>query len=163
MRWRQDLQVKVRERYRRLYSAGGESLAQEIDLVAAWLSQQPALMYEIEEARLREVPPDPQEWLAAEARRGRWDWPTATEAGRAVFSWDLLRYISSSAPAINQWAFVLSSAQTMEEAARDVVQRIFQPLFDYLGEQIGDGSSILYIPGALCPPNGMVRPRQIAR
>ncbi len=143
MRWQQDLQVKLRDRYKRLYTVSGGGLAHEIDLVVAWIAGQRALLYILEEARLVEAPPDPGKWLE-EASRGQWDWPTKTEAGRAVLVWDLLRHISASTMPIHQFLFTFSDSGNFREQARDFVEQVVQPLIDYLTEQIGDGSSVLY-------------------
>jgi hypothetical protein len=145
MRWRQDLQVGLRSRYRRLYTATGTGLAHEIDLVTSWIAKQPSLMYLVQEARSVESTPDPEEWLAtATARRGDWEWPTKTEAGRAVFIWDVLQHISASSQPILQFLFIFSDSQTLNEMARDFAEQVAQPLVDYLDEQIGEGTSVLY-------------------
>jgi hypothetical protein len=144
VRWQQDLQVKLRDRYKRLYTVSGGGLAHEIDLVVGWISTQRALGYILEEARLVEAPPDPEEWLAKEASRGLWDWPTKTEAGRAAFVWDVLRHISASTMPIHQFLFTFSDGRTINEQARDFVEQVVQPLIDYISEKIGDGSSVLY-------------------
>jgi hypothetical protein len=144
MRWQQDLQVKLRSRYKRLYTAGGAGIAHEIDLVTSWIAGQPALAYAIDEARLSEKTPDPDEWLTAEAQRGMWEWPTRTEAGRAVFAWDLLQYISASSQPIHQFLYVFSTEKTFDQKARDFTERVAQPLFDYLDEKVGGSSSVLY-------------------
>ncbi len=144
MRWRQDLQVRLRDRYRRLYTATGSGLAHEIDLVTDWIAGQRALTHALEEARLVEAPPDPAQWLATEAVRGRWSWPTKTEAGRAAFVWDLLQHISASNQPIHQFLFTFSASRTYDEQARDFAEQVAQPLIDYLDEQIAEGSSVLY-------------------
>jgi hypothetical protein len=143
VRWQQDLQVKLRDRYKRLYTVSAGGLAKEIDLVVAWIADQRALVYILDEARLAEGPPDAETWLE-EARRGQWDWPTKTEAGRAVLVWDLLRHISVSTTRIDQFLFRFSASSRFDEMARDFVEQVAQPLIDYLSEQIGDGSSVLY-------------------
>jgi hypothetical protein len=144
VRWQQDLQVKLRDRYRRLYTVSGGGLAHEIDLVVAWISSQRALVYILDEARLAEAPPDAEQWLTTETSRGQWDWPTKTEAGRAVLVWDLLQHISASTMPIHQFLFTFSTSGNLNEQARDFVEQVAQPLIDYLVEQIGDSSSVLY-------------------
>ena len=57
MRWQQDLQVKLPDRYKRLYTVSGGGLTHEIDLVVGWISTQRALGYILEEARLVEGTP----------------------------------------------------------------------------------------------------------
>ena len=144
MRWQQDLQVKLRDRYRRLYTVSAGGLDHEIDLVVAWISSQRALVCVLDEARLVEAPPDVEQWLTTETSRGQWDWPTKTEAGRAVLVWDLLLHISASTMPIHQFLFTFSTGGKFKEQARDFVEQVAQPLIDYLVEQIGDGSSVLY-------------------
>ncbi len=144
MRWRQDLQVKLRNRYRSLYTADGYRIAHEIDLVVEWISHQPALFYILEEARLAETAPSYDEWASGFTHRGLWEWPTKTEPGRAIFVWDLLRHISESDLDIIQFLSVLSTETHYDAMARDFAEQVVRPLFDYLDEQIGDGSSVLY-------------------
>lgn len=144
MRWQQDLQVKLRNRYRSLYTADGYRIAHEIDLVVAWISSQPALTYILEEARLAETIPTYDEWIAGQTHRGLWDWPTKTAAGRAVFIWDLLRHISETDGDMVQFLSVLSTETQFDAMARDFTEQVVRPLFDYLEEQIGDSSSVLY-------------------
>jgi hypothetical protein len=144
VRWQQDLQVKLRDRYRRLYTVSGGGLAHEIDLVVAWISSQRALVYILDEARLTEAAPDAEQWLATKTSRGQWDWPTKTEAGRAVLVWDLLQHISASTMPIHQFLFTFSTSGNLNEQARDFVEQVAQPLIDYLVEQIGDSSTVLY-------------------
>jgi hypothetical protein len=144
MRWRQDLQVKLRNRYRALYTADGYRIAREIDLVVDWISSQPALAYILDEARLAETVPSYDEWSSSWTHRGLWEWPTKTEAGRAVFIWDVLRHISASDQEILQFLIMLSSETTYDAQARDFTEQVVRPLFDYLDEQIGEGSSVLY-------------------
>jgi hypothetical protein len=75
---------------------------------------------------------------------GWWDWPTKTESGRAVFIWDLLRHISASDREMRQFLHVFSYEKTYDGKARDFAEQVVQPLIDYLGEQVGEGSSVLY-------------------
>lgn len=144
MRWRQDLQVKLRNRYRALYTADAYRIARQIDLVVDWISNQPALAYILDEARLAEAVPSYDEWSCGWGHRGLWEWPTKTEAGRAVFIWDVLRHISASDQPIFQFLIMLSSETKYDAQARDFAEQFVRPLFDYLDEQIGEGSSVLY-------------------
>jgi hypothetical protein len=144
MRWRQDLQVKLRNRYRAMYTADGYRIAHQIDLVVDWISSKPALAYILDEARLAEAVPSYDEWSSSWAHRGLWEWPTKTEAGRAVLIWDVLRHISASDQPIFQFLAMLSSETKYDAQARDFAEQVVRPLFDYLDEQIGDGSSVLY-------------------
>jgi hypothetical protein len=144
MRWQQDLQIRLRNRYRALYTADGPRIAHEIDLVVAWIVGQPALAYILEEARLAETVPSYDEWASGLGHRGLWEWPTRTEAGRAIFVWDLLRHISASDQDIIRFLSVFSSDTKYDAMARDFAEQVVRPLFDYLDEQIGGGSSVLY-------------------
>jgi len=144
MRWQQDLQVKLRNRYRSLYTADFHRIPREIDLVVAWISSQLALTYMLEEARLIEAIPTYDDWISAQHGRGLWEWPTKTEAGRAVFIWDLLRHMSESDQEIVQFLSALSGESKYDSMTRDFTEQVARPLFDYLEEQIGDGSSVLY-------------------
>jgi hypothetical protein len=145
VRWDQDLQVKLRERYRRLYTATGGRIAHEIDLVVSWIASQPALRYILDEAQLTEKPPNPEEWVQESLQsRGMWDWPTKTDAGRAVLVWTLLCHISESSQPIFQLLYPFATSTRFDDQAREFAEQVARPLFDYLGEKIGDSSSVLY-------------------
>lgn len=45
---------------------------------------------------------------------------------------------------MNQFLFTFSDSGRPDEQARDFVEQVAQPLVDYLGERIGDGSTVLY-------------------
>jgi hypothetical protein len=143
VRSRQDLQVKLRNRYRALHTATGGCIAQEIYLVVSWISAQSALMSILQEARLAEKIPHPEDWLATRAKKD-WNWPTRTEPGRAAFVWDLLRHINASDQEVFQFLDIFFADNTHDEQAHRFAEQVTRPLIDYLDERIGDGFSILY-------------------
>lgn len=143
MRWRQDLQVKLRSRYRRLYTAGYSRLSYEMDQVVSWITNQSALVSILEEARLSETLPPVDEWLPSVGRQD-WSWPSRTEAGRAVLVWDLIRHMGTDSEDLWDLIWSFTGESNEDDGSRGFVEHVVQPLVEYLEEQIGDGSSILY-------------------
>ncbi len=59
----------------------------------------------------------------------------------------MLRHISESDQQITQFLFVFSSESKYDLMARDFVEQVVRPLFDYLDESLGNVSSVLYALG----------------
>ena len=100
MRYQQDLQVRLRERLRRLMVADLEDASHEVRLVTVWITQQPALGAILAEAEQAEPGPRPgrPDGRARARRRGlsrHFRWPSHTEAGRAGLIWQLMRRVTA--------------------------------------------------------------------
>ena len=119
-------------------------------------------MYILEQARLTETILTYDEWISDLPGRGIWEWPTKTEAGRAVFIWDLLRHISESDQQIVQFLSVLSGESKYDSMTRDFTEQVIRPMFDYLEEQIGDSSSVLYALTLACRVRACTSSRYVA-
>lgn len=96
MRYRQDLQVAIRERLRKLMIAHPEDLGWEIRFVADWVANHPALRSILTAAERVEPDLDFLVWDQNLQKQRMLEWPTNTEAGRASLIWHLLRHIAEA-------------------------------------------------------------------
>jgi hypothetical protein len=151
VRYQQDIQVKLRDRYRRLMTVEYGDLVHEIKLVADWIDAQPALRAILAEARLAEPGLDFDTWYkqAQTTQRAGTGWPSRTEEGRASLVWQLVQTIACGADnaaelTIRAYSFSHGGGN-LTQRARGFVQTIIGPLIDFLDERIGEASSVLYI------------------
>jgi len=151
VRYQQDLQVALRDRYRRLMVASFEDISHEIRLVINWITTQPALRAILAEAERGEPELDFDAWEQSLMQySGERLWPTGTEAGRASLIWRLMRRVADAEAAgerfpVQGYALALSEGGDLNDETRTFVQRVLQPLFDFLSEQVGAESNLLYV------------------
>ena len=150
MRYQQDLQTALRTRHKRLTDANGDQIHDEIRLITRWLSGQPALRAILVEAESTEPWLDFAEWEEGlHTDYFGLTWPCETEAGRAALAWRLLEHISYMRPGsipLRPYALAVSAGgEDFHTLAREFVKVIVTPLFDYLQEQVGAESSVLYV------------------
>jgi hypothetical protein len=150
VRYQQDLQVALRDRYRRLVVAGHTTLGQEIQLVADWVANQPALRGILEEAERAEPGLDFDTWEKTLTVSPIFSWASQTEEGRATLAWKLLRCIAdnpadTARDAVLGYASRITRTRSVDDDARAFVQMVFSPVFDFLAEQIGTQGSVLYV------------------
>jgi len=156
MRYRQDLQVSLRDRLRRIMVADCGDAGHEVRLVADWIAQQPTLRAILAEAEQAEpglahdsLVTSLQERLGGLGRQFRW--PGQTETARADLIWNLMQRISSdyragtdSAQLVINYAHGVSGSTNMNDMWQEFTERIIRPLFDYLDEPVGAESSVVY-------------------
>ena len=157
MRYQQDLQVSLRERLRRLMVAGCEDASHEVRLVTGWIDKQPALRSILAEAERSEPELAPDALVSTLINGGtglgrQFRWPNQTEEGRAVIIWRLMQRITAedddgtdSVHITMRYGRPVSDQRNIDDVWREFTERILRPLFDYLGERVGEESSILYI------------------
>jgi len=150
VRYQQDLQVALRDRYRRLVVAGYATLGQEIQLVTSWIGDQPALRGILEEAERVEPGLDFDTWEKSLTVSQIFSWASQTEAGRATLAWKLLRRIAdnpadTARDAVLGYATRITRTSSADDTARAFAQMVLSPLFDFLIEQIGAQGSVLYV------------------
>lgn len=149
MRYQQDLQVALRDRYRRLMVAGFADIGHEIRLVTNWISTQPALRAILAEAGDPGLDFDAWEQSLVQGGSERL-WPTGTETGRASLIWRLMRHIADAdvtgeSYPVGGYVLGISEGGDLNDQTRTFAQRVLQPLFDFLSEQVGAESSLLYV------------------
>lgn len=145
MRLLDDLQGGLARRYRQIISSRSQSFGHEVKYAADWIGKQPLLTAIITEARHVEEPPPLTEWLEQCEDDVGMVWPTETEEGRAVLSWNLL---SELQPARAEGLAVQIYGRTGIRNIDDTVQRLareaFAPLFEWLTEQLQYRSSVVF-------------------
>lgn len=148
MRTLQDLQVALRERYRRCLVQGFETLAHETTLTRDWIRKQPALVALLEDAERVEPELDAAGWASSFNGHGRFAWRSKTEAGRATLAWAVINAVADhpqAERAVIQYGHGLRSGGNLNDDARELVERIYQPFFDYLIDHVAGESSVLFI------------------
>jgi len=149
VRFQEDLQVKLRERLRRLLVQDYTQAGHEVRLIVDWINRQPALRAVLAEAAL--VEPDLGFEAFEQGLRGgqRLSWTSQSEEGRAVLAWKLMQHIADDEraghgdDATDPYLFAFNG--NLNDQVRELAERVFAPLFDFLGERIGAESSVLYV------------------
>jgi hypothetical protein len=153
MRYQQNLQAALRMRYERLRACNIDDIHPEIRLVTSWISQQTTLRAILAETEGAEVWLDFDKWaerlLTSDTAAL---WPCRTDAGRARLAWHLMQRLATAPPGRADWSGhpegpVQKYVRALSYGAGSVetfVQRIVSPLIDYLNEQIGGETAILY-------------------
>ncbi|HEX9359552.1 MAG TPA: hypothetical protein VF933_37780 [Streptosporangiaceae bacterium] len=150
MRYQQDLQGALRERYRRLLDADYATSGHEIQLVVAWIGDQAPLRGILSEAERAEPDLDFDTWEKSLAVSQVFSWRSRTEEGRATLAWKLMQHIATAdrdTARINNLVFNYATrvAPSPDGENRAFVQIVFGPLFDFLVERVGAESSVLYV------------------
>ncbi|MGW3926738.1 hypothetical protein ACWECC_01345 [Streptomyces microflavus] len=144
MRYERDLQVKLQERYRRLYKADYRVYDREIKYFHDFIQQSPALRA-IAERIANSLPDlDPDQWIAENfTRRGRYDWPDS-ELGRAKVTWRFItRWAGDDDP--SNHATYFSNDSNFNVIFRAMTEKAVEPFVEYLQTQIGSASEVLYM------------------
>jgi hypothetical protein len=154
MRYQQDLQVALRDRFRRLMIAHYSAAGHEIRLVVDWIAKQPALRAALVQAEHTEPDIDADAFAAylRSVFGGTFAWPTQTDDGRAALVWRLMQRIAEEDRAgtdddriaIN-YAHGIGTGGNLNDDWREFTERVLQPMFDYLTEHVAAESSVLYV------------------
>jgi hypothetical protein len=144
MRYQQDLQVLLRERLRSLLTAHWEDFEHQLTLVKNWIKSQPALMAILAAAERVEPNLNYEEWTAL-FKQQELDWPNETEEGRATLVWTLMQELTEKPDRLQWRSLLMIFHHKLSDATREMAERLFVPLFDFLSERIGQDSNILYI------------------
>jgi len=122
-----------------------ETYAHEVGLITDWMSRQPSIRALLDEIATQDAEISVNEWVMQIHNQQGLFWPTTSEAGRANLIWRVLR---DKVPATDQaWHLAqgISGQSNVNAMMREFTERVVTPLFDFLGERIGDESSVLYL------------------
>jgi hypothetical protein len=149
VKYQQDLQVQLRERYRRLVTTDYSGANHEVGLVVGWAERQSAIVALITEAEQVEPGLDFDEFVVAfKSQRGGVPWTSRTEAGRAVLSWRMMQRIvaltDSGGDGVRDLAFSMGAGTRLTDNWIAFVERVLQPFFDFIGERLGSGNNVLH-------------------
>jgi hypothetical protein len=148
-----DLEAKLAREYDKVrdvttYRDGARRIRQCAD----WLVKEPLVMAILEEAGRVEPELDFERWR--EQIQYKATWPCTTAAGEAWLCWLLLTSMAEEVKAapgsedkpVQRLLIESGFSKNLNDAYRlEVVPRFFEPLFRYLIEKVGEGSSMLYL------------------
>lgn len=145
MRFREGLQVRLQERYRRLYKSTMDSFDPNVRYLMQWADSTPALASLLAAIERAEPNLDPQVWWDPGPRSGRdVDWPDS-EVGRAKVVLWVLRQIAGGQAQGSSVAHGVTGEGNLNDAIRGFVSDAVEPLFEYLQERLSAESDMLYL------------------
>lgn len=145
MNYQRDLQVRLQERYRRLYKAGDALFTTEAGYLIAFIQSTPALRYLVDNVERSEPEIDPATWITEHVSWQAVSWPP-TETGRAKVAWHLLQEWSHEDHGAAMFGIHLDHSQNNTDAGTRIsTEAVVEPFIEYLQERIGEVSDILYL------------------
>lgn len=144
MRYQRDLQVRLRERYRRLYKTDDDVYQREAHYFLTFILGIPALRAIIETINRAEPDLDPDKWINEEFTGRSYDWPES-EVGRAKVVWRLIEKFASGESTVLGVGHAFSYETNLSAIVRDVTEKAIEPFVEYLEERISSESDILYL------------------
>jgi hypothetical protein len=138
----EDLQLKLRERYRRLLVANHDAYLPLLRVVRDFMRSDALIMGLITEGRRAEPGLDEDSLLKGVGRQVAWT--HSTEGGQAVLIWRLIEAIADGEVSDRILWNVYSGSSNVNDKLRVATETLFGPLFDYLIERVGKQSSVLY-------------------
>lgn len=157
MRELKHLQGAINDRYSRLACCDAETIDHQLSLTRDWIAARPELRAVLDEAKQAEPTLNFQAWDATLVDAEQFAWPSSTEAGRAWLIWQLMNHIASghAAGAVRQIqsrsrrlrlpVMPLGVREQSDLVVAAFAQQVFKPLFDYLGDQVGAGGSVVHV------------------
>ena len=119
MNYQRDLQVRLQERYRRLYKAGDALFKTEAGYLIDFIRATPALRYLMENVERSASEIDPAKWITEHVTWQTVSWPP-TETGRAKVAWHLLQEWSQADHGAAMFGMTLHSCRTTRMQDADV-------------------------------------------
>lgn len=145
MKYQRDLQVRLQERYRRLYKTGLRLYKNEASFLVSFIRTTPALRYLVDAVERSEPDLDPAMWARDNFGFGRADWPSSEE-GRAKVAWHLLQSWAEVERGAAMFGYSLDpSDNNMDSSSRRATEAVVEPFIEFLQERIGEASDVLYL------------------
>lgn len=148
LNYRQDLQIALRERYRRIFKAKANTVGSELGYFVAWVKKTPSLCAILEAARATAGDFDPAAWGDANVSHQGFNWPPS-EAERAVYIWFLVERWAETADGGSAFGvmhpFADSGERNGNAIVRQAVENAVEPLINYLEEHVGAASDTLHL------------------
>ena len=144
MRYERDLQVRLRERYRRLFKTDYHVYDGEASYFRRYILGVPALRAIIENVGRAEPNVDPDKWIEERFTYSGYEWPD-TEIGRAKIVWRLIERLADEDADVVQVGRSFSHETNMNAIARDLTEKAIEPFVEYLEERLGSESEVLYL------------------
>lgn len=145
MNFQRDLQVRLQERYRRLYKTGFQLYKNEAGFLVSFIRDTPALRYLVENVERCEPDLDPATWVTEHFGWNQADWPPSEE-GRVKVAWHLLQEWATTDHSAGMFGASLDpSDNNLDSGSRRATEAVVEPLVEYLQERIGEASDVLYL------------------
>ncbi len=144
MRYQRRLQIQLQEQYRRLYKVDWSSYSNQARYFVDFILRQPALSYLVEslERNLPELNPDT--WINEHFSGREHEWPH-TEVGKLKVCWHMLNRIAQGEEASHFAIRFSGNNGNIPTAIRAMTEQAIEPLVEYLQEQVGEQSDVLYL------------------
>jgi hypothetical protein len=144
VKYRQALQVRLQERYRRLYKAHWQGYNHEATYLVEFIRSTPALQFIVAglDSALPEL--DCDKWLAEHFGWQQFELPP-TEEGRAKLAWFLLQQWANQPQAASMFGHNLEPQGDLATGAHVATEQIVEPLIEYLQESLGEAADVLYL------------------
>jgi hypothetical protein len=144
MRLREAVQVRLQERYRRLYKVNWQTYHNEAAYLIEYIGKTPALAFLVEQLERTLPDLDPEAWVQAHFGWQEAEWPTSEE-GRAKVAWHLLQRWAAEPNSAAMFGHNLDRQGDLADGARIATEQVVEPLVEYLQEQLGQASDVLYL------------------
>ncbi len=144
MNYQRDLQVRLQERYRRLYKVDAQLYKNEAGYLVTFIKSTPALRYLVEDVERSHPEIDPETWVNDHFGWNQAEWPES-ETGRAKVAWHLLGLWAQDSQAAALFGHGLDMSSSISAGARTATEAVVEPLIEFLQERIGEASNVLYI------------------
>jgi hypothetical protein len=145
MKFNEGLQVRLQERYRRLYKSDVDSYDAQTRYFLTWADAQPALRSIMQAIERAEPDLEVTKWLEEnEGDHIRTKWPVR-EIGSVKLTLGLLRQIACGEHEGYQIAWSLVGTRNAEDALRDFTSKVVEPLIEYLQERLAAETDVLYV------------------
>lgn len=145
MRRQEDLQLKLRERYRRLLVADMNAYLPLLKVIREFIKSEPALTALLVEAGRSEPNLDLNAVVDGLGASRHSPWTHTTEGGQAAQVWRLVEAIADGVASDRiLWNVYAGGSNNINDHLRAATENILAPLFDYLIERVADQSSVLH-------------------
>lgn len=144
MRYEQNLQAQLRERYRQLFKSGFVAYRRHMEYLRQFIVKTPVLAAIVESIQRSESDLDPDQWFREHFQFNGYDFPES-EVGLAKLVWRIMERIASGELDALQVSFSLIRPSDNDEAVQLVTERLVEPFVNFLEARIGTESDMLYL------------------
>ncbi|WP_433268996.1 hypothetical protein ACQPZF_05720 [Actinosynnema sp. CS-041913] len=145
MKYERDLQVRLRERFKRLYKTEFRGYNSQMRLLRDFIIAVPTLKAIIDYAGQDDPEFRASEWVDQNFSRHNQDWPD-TEEKKFKVLWYLINQLTSGDEDWDwlQVADFFTFESQSEAMTRAIAEQVFEPFIEYLEDKLGTESTALY-------------------
>lgn len=144
MRYERDLQVRLRERYKRLFKTDHDSYGIQCSYIRDFIQKSPALRAIVEQLEHSLPELDAAKWVEENFDYRNHKWPNS-EQGRAKIVWHMLDAWAEGTVDAWQLSHSFSNEKNINAALRDMTEQFVEPFIEFLEERLGTESETLYL------------------